>query len=133
MTSAAGRCSAGGRNPFRHALERGDRQIGLWQALASPYSLEICAGAGFDWLLIDGEHAPNDVPMILAQLQVAAAYSVEPVVRPPTGDAALIKQLLDIGARTLLIPMIEDGKQAEMIVRAARYPPRGIRGVGSAI
>ena len=120
-------------NAFKQAIRRGQRQIGLWQALASPYSIEICAGAGFDWLLVDGEHAPNDLPLILAQLQAAAPYPVEPVVRLPVGDPVLIKQMLDIGARTLLVPMIESEEQAVEMVRATRYPPHGVRGVGSAI
>jgi 4-hydroxy-2-oxoheptanedioate aldolase len=120
-------------NAFKAALARNHPQIGLWQALASPYTAEICAGAGFDWLLIDGEHAPNDIPLILAQLQAVAAYDVEAVVRPPTGDPALIKQLLDIGARSLLVPMVESRTQAAHLVSATRYPPHGIRGVGSAI
>jgi 4-hydroxy-2-oxoheptanedioate aldolase len=120
-------------NTFKTAISEGRRQIGLWQALASPYTAEICAGAGFDWLLIDGEHAPNDLPLILAQLQAIAAYNVEPVVRLPIGDAVLVKQFLDIGARSLLIPMVESGTQAALMVAATRYPPHGIRGVGSAI
>lgn len=120
-------------NAFKAAIAAGRPQIGLWQALASPYSLEICAGAGFDWLLIDAEHAPNDIPLVLQQLQAAAPYPVEPVVRIPSADAVLVKQYLDIGARTLLIPMIESGEQAAAMAAACRYPPRGIRGVGSAI
>lgn len=122
-----------GTNGFKQAITEGKSQIGLWQALASPYTAEICAGAGFDWLLIDAEHAPNDIPLILAQLQAIAGSPVEPVVRPPVGDAVLIKQLLDIGARSLLVPTIESAAQAEAMVRATRYPPHGIRGVGSAI
>ncbi|MDF0546522.1 4-hydroxy-2-oxoheptanedioate aldolase [Sphingobium sp. H39-3-25] len=120
-------------NGFKQAIAAGTRQIGLWQALASPYTAEICAGAPFDWLLIDGEHAPNDIPLVLAQLQAVAPYPVEPVVRLPSADTILVKQFLDIGARTLLVPMIETGKQAETMVRATRYAPEGIRGVGSAI
>ena len=119
-------------NAFKQAITERP-QIGLWQALASAYSAEICAGAGFDWLLIDAEHAPNDLPLTLAQLQAVAAYPVEPVVRPPVGDPVLIKQLLDIGVRSLLVPMVESGAQATELVRAMRYPPHGIRGVGSAI
>ena len=119
-------------NAFKHAI-RNRQQIGLWQALASPYTAEICAGAGFDWLLIDGEHAPNDVPLILNQLQAIAAYNVEPVVRPAVGDPVLIKQLLDIGARSLLVPMVESSAQAVELVRSTRYPPNGVRGVGAAI
>ena len=120
-------------NPFKRALAAGMPQIGLWQALASPYTAEICAGAGFDWLLIDGEHAPNDLRSVLAQLQAVAAHPVEPVLRLPIGDAVLIKQYLDIGARSLLVPLVESGAQAAALVRATRYPPHGIRGVGSAI
>lgn len=120
-------------NSFKQALATGQRQIGLWQALASSYTAEICAGAGFDWLLIDGEHAPNDLPLVLQQLQAVAATATEPVVRLPWGDPVLIKQYLDIGARSLLIPMIESGAQAAKMVAACRYPPRGVRGVGSAI
>jgi 4-hydroxy-2-oxoheptanedioate aldolase len=120
-------------NSFKQAIIASRPQIGLWQALASPYSCEVCAGAGFDWLLIDAEHAPNDIRSVLAQLQAAAADPVEPVVRLPVGDAVLVKQYLDIGARTLLIPMVESKSQTEEMVRATRYPPRGNRGVGSAL
>jgi 4-hydroxy-2-oxoheptanedioate aldolase len=120
-------------NGFKEALAAGHPQIGLWQALASPYCAEVSAGAGFDWLLLDGEHAPNELPTILAQLQAIARYPVEPVVRLPTGDPVLIKRYLDIGARSLLIPMVESGDQAAALVAACRYPPQGIRGVGSAL
>ncbi len=121
-------------NPFKRALRSNTPQVGLWQALASSYSVEICATAGFDWLLLDGEHAPNDLRSVLAQLQALAAYpTVHPVVRPVEGNAALIKQLLDIGARNLLVPMVESAAQAEQLVRAVRYPPAGMRGVGSGI
>lgn len=120
-------------NGFKQAIAVGRPQIGFWQALASSYSAEICAGAGFDWLLIDGEHAPNDLPLVLAQLQAIAPYPVEAVVRLPAGDPVLVKQYLDIGARSLMIPMVESGDQATAMVRATRYPPEGVRGVGSAI
>lgn len=122
------------RNLFKAALQDRTRpQIGLWLGLADAYCAQICAGAGFDWLLIDGEHAPNDVRSILAQLQALAAYPVHPIVRPVSGDVNLIKQLLDIGAQTLLIPMVESAAQARQLVAAMRYPPDGIRGVGSAL
>lgn len=131
-------------NPFKQALANGQAQIGLWAALASPYSTELIAGTGFDWLLIDGEHAPNDVRSTLAQLQaVASAQNAfrdarsHPVVRVPvgTGDVgtALIKQYLDIGAQTLLVPMIDTAEQAAQVVAAARYAPLGVRGMGSAL
>ncbi len=120
-------------NPFKRALRENRTQIGMWLALANPYTAEICATAGFDWLLIDGEHAPNDIPLILSQLQVLAAYPAHPVVRATTGNSVLIKQLLDIGAQTLLIPMVETAEQARELVAAVRYPPRGIRGIGASI
>lgn len=131
-------------NRFKQALAAGQPQIGLWAALASPYSTELLAGAGYDWLLIDGEHAPNDLRSTLAQLQaVASAQQAfgdqrsHPVVRVPvaTGDVgvALIKQVLDLGAQTLLAPMIDTPEQAMRVVAATRYAPQGIRGMGSAL
>lgn len=120
-------------NLFKRALAAGRPQIGLWIGLANPYTAELCAGAGFDWLLIDGEHAPNDVPLLLSQLQAVAPYLSQPIVRPVIGDTALIKQLLDIGAQTLLVPMIETAEQAAAMVAAMHYPPRGIRGVGASL
>ncbi len=117
---------------FRQALaERA--QIGLWLSLAEPYTAEICATAGFDWLLLDGEHAPNDVRSLLAQLQAVAPYGAHPVVRAVEGSTALIKQLLDIGAQNLLVPMVDTAEQARAAVAATRYPPEGVRGVGAAI
>jgi 4-hydroxy-2-oxoheptanedioate aldolase len=120
-------------NSFKTALRDGRPQIGLWLALASPYSSEIVATAGFDWLLVDNEHAPNDVPSTLAQLQALAAYPSHAVVRPVEGRTSLIKQYLDIGATNLLVPMVDTEAQAKELVQAVRYPPNGVRGVGSAI
>lgn len=120
-------------NIFKQRLRSGQPQIGLWLGLADPYSAELAANAGFDWLLIDGEHAPNDIRGLLGQLQALAAYPAQPIIRPVIGDQALIKQLLDIGAQTLLVPMVESAAQAQELVRAMRYPPNGIRGVGSAL
>jgi 4-hydroxy-2-oxoheptanedioate aldolase len=120
-------------NQFKAALKNKQQQIGLWLGLADPYSAELCAGAGFDWLLLDGEHAPNDVRSLLAQLQAIAPYPSHPVVRPPVGDAVIIKQILDLGAQTLLVPIVESGEQAAALVAATRYPPGGVRGVGSAL
>jgi 4-hydroxy-2-oxoheptanedioate aldolase len=120
-------------NRFKAALKDGRRQIGLWLAMADSYSAEICAGSGFDWLLLDAEHSPLDLRTMLAQLQSVAPYPAHAVVRPPTGDPVLIKQMLDIGAQTLLIPMVETAEQAEMLVRATRYAPHGFRGVGAGI
>jgi len=120
-------------NRFKAALKSGQNQIGLWLAMADSYSAEICAGSGFDWLLLDGEHSPLDLRTMLAQLQSVAPYPAHAVVRPPTGDPVLIKQMLDIGAQNLLIPMVETPEQAEMLVRATRYAPQGFRGVGAGI
>lgn len=120
-------------NRFKQALREKQPQIGLWLALASPYSAEICAGAGFDWLLLDGEHAPNDVPLLMSQLQALSASPGHAVVRAPMDAPWLIKQLLDIGAQTLLIPMVESAEQAQALVKAVRYPPQGMRGVGAAL
>ncbi len=115
-------------NPFKQALKDGRRQIGLWQAMANPYTAEICAGAGFDWLLFDGEHAPNDIPTLLAQLQAVEPYPVHAVGRPPYGEIRLIKQYLDIGFQTLLIPLVDTPEQAAQMVRAMRYPPMACAG-----
>jgi len=120
-------------NPFKHALKNGDLQIGCWLGLADSYIAEISAGAGFDWLVVDGEHAPNDLRSTLAQLQVIAARGSHAVVRPPIGETWIIKQLLDAGAQTLLVPMVESAAQARELVAAVTYPPHGVRGVGSAL
>ena len=121
------------RNTFKAALREGRPQIGLWLGLADAYATELCASTGFDWVALDAEHAPNDVRSVLAQLQALAPYPAQAVVRTPCGDATLLKQYLDIGAQTLLIPMVESARQAAAIVAATRYPPAGIRGVGSAL
>lgn len=119
-------------NHFKRKLKT-QQQIGLWVGLADAYGAEIAANAGYDWLLIDGEHAPSDLRTTLSQLQSIAAYPSQAVVRPPIGSVQLIKQLLDIGAQTLLIPMVESVEQAELMVKAVRYPPEGVRGVGAAL
>lgn len=119
-------------NVFKRALQDQQTQIGLWVSLANPYSTEICAGAGFDWLLVDSEHAPNDVRSLLAQLHVIAGYSTQPVVRVPIGDSTLIKQYLDMGAQTILVPMVDTAEQAALLVQACRYPPGGFRGMAGA-
>ncbi|MCS2608297.1 HpcH/HpaI aldolase family protein [Halomonas dongshanensis] len=120
-------------NTFKRALETYAPLWGCWAGFASGYATEIIAGTGFDWLLIDGEHAPNTLPTILAQLQAVAAYPTAPVVRCVNHDPALIKQLLDIGTQTLMVPMVESAEQAAALVRATRYPPHGIRGVGGGV
>ncbi len=122
------------KNHFKTAItEPGTVQYGFWLALGSAYTAEVCATANYDWLLIDAEHGPNDVRSILAQLQAIAPYPAHAIVRPPVGDVNLIKQLLDIGVQTLLVPMVETAEQAASIVAATRYPTAGIRGVGGAL
>jgi 4-hydroxy-2-oxoheptanedioate aldolase len=121
------------KNTFKAALIEKRQQIGLWLALASPYTAEILGDAGYDWLLIDGEHAPNDIPLMMAQLQALKGSPSHPIIRAPIGEAWLLKQILDIGAQTVLVPMVESGDQAKAMVRAVRYPPYGMRGVGAAL
>ncbi|WP_433874229.1 HpcH/HpaI aldolase family protein [Sinomonas atrocyanea] len=127
---------------FRHALAAGadggadsggGAKIGLWVCSGSPLVAEIMAGSGADWLLIDTEHSPNSLESVLAQLHAVHGYPVLPVVRLPWNDVVLIKQYLDLGAQNLLIPMVNDAEQAQAAVAAVRYPPHGVRGVGSAL
>lgn len=120
-------------NPFKTALAAGQPQIGLWLSMADPYLAEVAATADYDWLLIDGEHAPNDLRSTLAALQALAPYPSRPVVRVAQGETTLIKQVLDVGAKTLLVPMVDTVEQARSIVAAMRYAPQGMRGVGSAV
>jgi 4-hydroxy-2-oxoheptanedioate aldolase len=117
---------------FKEQLAQGRPLVGLWQALANAYSAEICARQGFDWLLLDGEHSPNSIETLLAQAQAIAAFPVECIVRVAFGEPVVIKQYLDLGLHTLLVPMVETAEQAAELVRACRYPPHGIRGVSSA-
>ncbi len=119
-------------NRFKDRLAEGRPLRGLWQSLANAYTAEICARAGYDWLLFDGEHAPNSLPLLLAQLQAVTPFPVTPIARTPNDDPAVIKQYLDIGFGTLLVPMVESAAQGLRIVAATRFPPRGIRGVASA-
>jgi 4-hydroxy-2-oxoheptanedioate aldolase len=121
------------QNRFKQSILAGQRQIGLWLGLANAYTAELAGTAGFDWLVIDGEHAPNDIRSMLAQLQALAASPSHAVVRVPIGETWMIKQVLDIGAQTLLVPMVESADQARQLVAATRYPPHGVRGIGSAL
>ncbi len=121
------------RNTFKQALARGERQVGLWCSLASPVATEVAAGAGFDWIVIDGEHGPNDITTLLPQLQAMSRGTAEPVFRVPWNDFVIIKRALDVGARSLLIPFVQNAEEARRAVAATRYPPLGIRGVARAI
>ncbi len=121
------------RNAFKAALSRGERQIGLWSSLCSNIAAEIVADSGFDWILLDTEHAPNEVPTLLSQLQAMRGGTATAVVRPAWNDAVLIKRILDIGAPGILVPYVQSADEAEQAVAATRYPPRGIRGVAGGV
>lgn len=121
-------------NAFRRRLAEADTPlIGLLCGLVDPVAAEIVAGMGYDWVLVDGEHAAHSPRSVLAHLQAVAAHPVAPVVRPMSHDPALVKQYLDVGAQTLLVPMVDTAEQAAAVVASTRYPPDGIRGVGAAI
>lgn len=120
-------------NTFKQALQAGQQVIGCWVGFADTNVTEALAGCGFDWLLLDGEHAPNDPRTVLDQLRAVEPYPVQTVVRPVVGDVALVKQYLDVGAQTLLIPMVDTPEHAALMVSATRYAPEGIRGMGAAL
>ena len=115
-------------NSLKAALGSNQLQLGIWCSLGGALTTEVVAGAGGDWVLIDGEHSPNDLLTVMAQLQVVAGFPVEPIVRLPSDDANLIKQYMDVGARNLMIPNVRNAEQARRIVAATRYAPAGIRG-----
>lgn len=115
-------------NPLKAALAEGRPQIGLWCSLASALTTEVVAGSGADWLLIDGEHSPNDLRSIMEQLQVLGGFAGEGAVRLPSDDPIFIKQAMDIGARSLMIPNVRTADQARAIVAAMTYAPAGFRG-----
>jgi 4-hydroxy-2-oxoheptanedioate aldolase len=119
-------------NHFKRAIKAGQRQIGLWSCLSSHVTVEVLAGAGFDWLLLDCEHSPNDTPMVLSQLQAATGGTAQVVVRPPWNDAVRIKGFLDAGVQSFLIPYVQNEEEARRAVAATRYPPRGVRGFAGA-
>jgi 4-hydroxy-2-oxoheptanedioate aldolase len=116
-------------NAFKRALKAGKTQIGLWSSLSSNYSVEVIAGAGFDWILLDTEHSPADLENLLTQLQAAAPYPAHPVVRVPWNDMVTMKRVLDIGAQSLLVPYVSTAEEARKAVSYTRYPPAGVRGV----
>jgi 4-hydroxy-2-oxoheptanedioate aldolase len=117
------------RNAFKHALAQGRLQVGLWSSLCSPITAEIIGDAGFDWILLDTEHSPNETPSLLAQMQAMARGTATPIVRPAWNDPVLIKRVLDIGAPAILVPFVQSAEEARMAVAACRYPPAGIRGI----
>jgi 4-hydroxy-2-oxoheptanedioate aldolase len=120
------------RNAFKAGLRAKKLQIGLWQSLCSNIAAEICSDSGFDWLLLDTEHSPNEIPDLLSQLQAIEKGTATGIIRPAWNDAVLIKRCLDIGAQTLLVPYVQSVEEAKAAVAATRYPPQGIRGVSVA-
>lgn len=121
------------KNTFKENLLKGKKQYGIWNGIPDSYAAEICAGAGFDWICIDGEHAPFDLRTTLHNMQAIQSHNVPTIVRIPSADPIKIKQLVDAGAQCILAPMIESADQAELIAKAMRYPPVGFRGVGTAL
>ncbi|WP_296560926.1 HpcH/HpaI aldolase/citrate lyase family protein [Pigmentiphaga sp.] len=124
-------------NHFKRALRSGSAQLGVWSTIPSPYISELIAGAGYDWVLIDSEHTPTDVPLVLNQLQAVSGAIAKPgtvpshpIVRPAWNDPVLIKRYLDVGAQTLLLPFVQNAEEARAAVSATRYAPHGIRGMG---
>jgi 4-hydroxy-2-oxoheptanedioate aldolase len=120
------------RNAFKHDLAGGKLQIGLWSSLCSNIAAEIISDSGFDWILLDTEHSPNEIPDLVGQLQAMQASKTTPIIRPAWNDAVLAKRALDIGAQTLLFPYVQNAEEARRAVAATRYPPQGIRGVSVA-
>jgi 4-hydroxy-2-oxoheptanedioate aldolase len=119
-------------NNFKRALKANKLQIGLWCSLSSHYATELVAGSGFDWILLDTEHSPNDLESVLQQLQATAPYPTHPVVRVPWNDMVTIKRYLDIGAQSILIPYVQNAEEAKAAVAYTRYPVAGVRGVAGA-
>jgi 4-hydroxy-2-oxoheptanedioate aldolase len=120
------------KNAFKRALAQGQLQIGLWLSLCSNIATEVVSDSGFDWLLLDTEHSPNELPGLLQQLQAVQRGTATPIVRPAWNDAVLAKRCLDIGAQTLLFPYVQNAEEARKAVASTRYPPQGIRGVAAA-
>ena len=120
------------RNAFKHAIAAGKLQIGLWSSLCSNIVADIIGDSGFDWILLDTEHSPNEIPDLVEQLQAVRGGTATPIIRPAWNDAVLAKRALDIGAQTLLFPYVQNGEEAKRAVASTRYPPQGIRGVSVA-
>ena len=116
-------------NHFKRAIKENRLQVGLWSGLSSNVTVEVLANAGFDWMLLDTEHSPNELPMVHSQLQAIAQGSAHPIVRPAWNDTVIIKRFLDVGAQTLLIPFVQSPEEAKRAVEATRYPPKGVRGL----
>lgn len=119
-------------NHFKRGIYAGQQQIGLWSSLASNMSVELLAGAGYEWLLLDTEHSPNEVPMVFSQLQACMEHTTQPIVRPPSNDQVTVKRYLDAGVQTFLIPMVDTPAEAAAAVSYTRFPPEGVRGFAAA-
>jgi 4-hydroxy-2-oxoheptanedioate aldolase len=119
------------RNEFKHALARRDLQVGLWSTLCSNIGAEIIAHSGFDWILLDTEHSPKELPDLVSQLQAMGRGTAAAVVRPAWNDPVLIKRILDAGAQSILLPYVQTAEEAQRAVQSVRYPPHGIRGVSA--
>src|SRR5262245_53737828 len=119
------------RNAFKRGLAEGRPQVGLWTQLADNVVAEILAPAGFDWIVLDMEHSPNEVPALIQQMQALAGGTATAVVRPPWNDSVTIKRVLDAGAQAIIVPFVQNAAEARAAVAASRYPPRGIRGVAA--
>jgi 4-hydroxy-2-oxoheptanedioate aldolase len=120
-------------NPLKRAFSEGRPQIGLWSAMSSHIATEVVAGAGFDWLLLDTEHSPNELTMVHSQLQAMAGGTASPVVRPAWNDPILFKRFLDIGVQSFLVPWVQNAEEARRAVQSTRYPPEGIRGFAATV
>jgi 4-hydroxy-2-oxoheptanedioate aldolase len=121
------------QNQFKHGLESGATQFGLWLGIPDTSVAEMMAGVGFDWLLVDHEHGPYELRDVMHTLQAIAPYNVGTIVRPVNGDPALLKKMCDIGVQSFLVPMIDTAEQAEAVVQAVNYPPTGSRGLGTSM
>ncbi|MEM9935779.1 MAG: HpcH/HpaI aldolase/citrate lyase family protein [Bacteroidota bacterium] len=121
------------KNPLKQSLQKGGKCYGIWHGIPHTYAAEICAGSTFDWVCIDGEHAPFTPDQILHHLQAIEPHKATSVVRVPSDEASMIKRVLDFGAQNIVVPMVESAEQAERIVKSMKYPPKGFRGVGGGI
>jgi 4-hydroxy-2-oxoheptanedioate aldolase len=120
-------------NTLKQALKTNDMQLGIWLNLANPSTAEIAGAVGYDWLLIDGEHAPYEPALIQEQLRVLGQFDVAPIVRVPVFEPWIMKQVLDLGAQSLMVPMVNTAAQAKAVVASTRYAPVGVRGMGAGV
>lgn len=120
-------------NLFLQAIKKRDPQVGLWISLCSNYATDVIATAGYDWALLDMEHAPNEIGIVLSQMQALNAGNTSAIARPMWNDSVMVKRLMDAGAQSLLFPMVQSVEEAQLAVSATRYPPEGIRGVSGTV